>query len=60
MRFRLNLEQLESICTPSTIDPYTPPDPYHPAPPADYSVDQGDGFYLALGLTDPWTDIHVR
>lgn len=57
MKFRPTLEVLADRITPTT-DPYLPTDPTDPPPPPpDFStIDQGESFYLGLGLTDPWSD----
>jgi hypothetical protein len=50
--------RLRALLVSDPIDPYAPPDPTNPPPPPpDFlTVDQGDPFYIALGLTDPWTN----
>ncbi len=47
---------LHTVVLSDPIDPYAPPDPTNPPPPApDYTVvPQPDPFYTSLPLIDPW------
>ena len=50
--------KLRAVVVSDPIDPFAPPDPtLPPAPPPDYTTqNQGDPFYIALGLPTPWLD----